>query len=228
MGGEGVDGEGERPAALGGVARGQVDEPDQRDHRPDEAVDPELDRGHPALVAAPDRDDQEQRHQRELVADVEEDDVAREEREHHRRLHEEELRVEAALARRDRAEAHQHAARDEHRRQQDEEHADRVRAEQELHAEGAEELPPLLVGPEVAGAPCGELARHRDRDAERHEARHEADRLGGALRAGEAEQGARERDEDEQDGERHEAPPESQIHTTQATISPIPPAMVSA
>ena len=179
-------------------------------------------------MPAPDGHDQEERHQGELVADVEQDDVARQEGQHDGRFHEQELRVEAALALRDGGEAHQHAQRDQERREQDEEHADGVGSQAELDAEGGEQLPAFLVGPEVGLAPGGELEGHHDRGRQHHESGDEAHRLGRAVRAAEAEDGADERQDDEEDGERHDAPPESQIQTTQATMSPMPPAMVSA
>ena len=179
-------------------------------------------------MSAPDGNNEEERNQREFVTDIEEDHVARQEGEHDGRFHEQELRVEAALSLGDGGEAHQHAARNQYRGQDDEKHANGVGTKPEFNAEGREEFPTLFVWPEGAGGPRWEFKCKQRCCCQDHQAGDEANCLGGAFAHAEAEDGADEWQDDQKDGECHEAPPESQTQTTHATISPIPPAMVSA
>ena len=71
-------------AGICGVTGCKVDESDKRDHRPNKAVDPKFDSCRTTVLTTPDGNDQEQRNQGELVADVEEDHITRQEREHDR------------------------------------------------------------------------------------------------------------------------------------------------
>ena len=133
--------EGQLPRLLRRMLVAKLHDPqhaEQGQHAPGQRVEEELARRQPAMRPAPDADQEEQRHQRDLEKHVKQQDVEGEEDAHHGGLQRQQPAIKLIDALGDVRPGHQDRRQHQHRRQHDHPDVKAVDAEIELHRALAE------------------------------------------------------------------------------------------
>ena len=131
----------------------------ERQHAAGESEEEELDRRVTPLLAAPDADQEEQRNQRELEEDVEQDDVPGGENAQHARLQEQQQAVISRRPLDDRLPADQHRDDHQQRRQAEEPEAQAVQTEAQAHVDAVRVGQPGNASIRAKASPPGETGQ---------------------------------------------------------------------